>query len=67
MAMTLWLTDDELTALAERADAEGISIEEAARRAVRDYITRGRHRNSVFAAAERVASSHAEALDRLGD
>ena len=34
MAMTLRLTDAEQAALRERADAEGISMQEAARRAV---------------------------------
>jgi hypothetical protein len=66
MAMTLRLTDDERTALAERAEAEGISMQEAARRAVRDYVARGQHRDRVSAAAKRVITTHAEALDRLG-
>jgi hypothetical protein len=66
MAMTLRLTDDEQTALRERADAEGISMQEAARRAVRDYVTQGRHRARVSAAAQRVMEAHAEALERLG-
>jgi plasmid stability protein len=66
MAMTLRLTDDEQAALRERAAAEGISMQEAARRAVRDYVTRSQHRDRVSAAAERVMDAHAEALDRLG-
>ena len=66
MAMTLRLTDDERTALAERAEAEGISMQEAARRAVRDYVARGQHSDRVSAAAKRVIKAHAEALDRLG-
>jgi predicted transcriptional regulator len=66
MAMTLRLTDDEQTALRERAEAEGISMQEAARRAVRDYVARGRHRTRVSAAAQRVMDTHAEALERLG-
>ena len=51
MAMTLRLTDDEQAALRERADVEGISMQEAARRAVRDYVARGQHRERVSAAA----------------
>jgi hypothetical protein len=66
MAMTLRLTEDEQAALRERAEAEGISMQEAARRAVRDYVTRGRHRDRVGAAAERIMTAHAEALERLG-
>jgi hypothetical protein len=64
--MTLRLTVDEQAALRERAAAEGISMQEAARQAVRDYVTRGAHRDRVSAAAARVMETHAEALDRLG-
>jgi len=64
--MTLRLTDDEQTALKERAEVEGISMQEAARRAVREYVVRGEHRDRVSAAARRVMDAHAEALDRLG-
>ena len=66
MAMTLRLTDDEHAALRERAEAEGISMQEAARRAVRDFVARGAHRDRVSDAAQRVIAAHAEALDRLG-
>ncbi|HEY3831440.1 MAG TPA: ribbon-helix-helix protein, CopG family [Acidimicrobiia bacterium] len=66
MAMTLRLTDDEQTALQERAAADGISMQEAARRAVREYVARGEHRERVSAAARRVMTRHADALDRLG-
>lgn len=64
--MTLRLTDDERTALRERARAEGISMQDAARRAVRDYVARGEHRARVSAAADRVMDAHTEALQRLG-
>ena len=64
--MTLRLTDDEQVALQRRAAAEGISMQEAARRAVREYVAHGEHRERVVAAAARVAAAHAEALDRLG-
>ena len=67
MAMTLRLTDAEQTALRERAELEGISMQEAARRAVRDYVTRGQHGDRVSAAAERVMVAHADALRRLGE
>jgi hypothetical protein len=64
--MTLRLTVDEQAALRERADAEGISMQEAARRAVREFVGRGHHRDRVSAAAERVIAAHQDALDRLG-
>lgn len=66
MAMTLRLTEEEQAALRERAEAEGISMQEAARRAVRDYVARGRHRDRVRVAAERIMTAHADALERLG-
>jgi hypothetical protein len=64
--MTLRLTEDEQAALRERAEAEGISMQEAARRAVRNYVTQGQHRDRVSAAAQRVMDAHAEAIERLG-
>jgi hypothetical protein len=67
MAMTLRLTDAEQAALRERADAEGISMQEAARRAVREFVTRGEHHDRVNAAATRIMNRHADALRRLGE
>lgn len=67
MAMTLRLTDDEQIALRERADAEGITMQEAARRAVREFVSRGQHRDRVAAAAAVVLDRHADALRRLGE
>ncbi len=64
--MTLRLTEDEKLALRERAEAEGISMQEAARRAVREYVVRGNHRDRVSAAAERIIAAHENALNRLG-
>jgi len=66
MAMTLRLTEEELTALRERAAQDGESMQEAARRAVREYVSRGEHRRRVSGAAERVIAAHKDALDRLG-
>ncbi len=66
MAMTLRLTDDEQAALRERAAADGISMQDAARQAVRDYVAKRAHEDRVGAAAGRVIEAHAEALDRLG-
>jgi plasmid stability protein len=67
MAMTLRLTDDEQAALQARAKAEGISMQDAARRAVREFVSRGEHRDRVTSAAELVITRHADALRRLGE
>jgi plasmid stability protein len=67
MAMTLRLTGDEQAALWERAAAEGISMQDAARRVVREYVARGAHRDRVTSAAQRVLDMHADALRRLGE
>ncbi len=67
MAMTLRLTDEEQAALRERAALEGTSMQDAARRAVREYIAKGDHRDRVAAAAELITQRHAGALQRLGE
>ena len=67
MPMTLRLTEDEQASLRELAEHEGISMQEVARRAVREYVARSRHRDRVSDAARRVIASHAEALQRLGE
>ncbi|CAB4364822.1 unannotated protein [freshwater metagenome] len=67
MAMTLRLTDTEQAALRERAEAEGISMQEAARRAVREFVSRGQHRDRVNTAARLILNTHADALRRLGE
>lgn len=66
MAMTLRLSDDEQAALRARAAAEGISMQDAARRAIREYVARSEHQARVTAAADRILDVHADALDRLG-
>jgi len=66
MAMTLRLTDTEQQALRDRAESEGISMQEAARRAVREFVARGQHRDRVSDAGRRVMDAHADALERLG-
>ena len=64
--MTLRLSDDEQQALRERAAVEGISMQDAARRAIREYVARSEHRARVAAAADLIMDVHAEAIDRLG-
>ena len=66
MAMTLRLSEDEQRALRDRAAAEGISMQDAARRAIRDYVARSEHRARVAAAAALITDVHADAIDRLG-
>ncbi|MEM9203661.1 MAG: hypothetical protein AAGC53_18625 [Actinomycetota bacterium] len=65
--MTLRLTPEEHDALRARAEVEGISLQEAARRAVREFVAVTAHRERVALAAERVTRAHAEALRRLGE
>lgn len=64
--MTLRLTEAEQNALRARAEHEGISMQEVARRAVREYVQLENHRDRVFASARRVMDAHAEAIERLG-
>lgn len=64
--MTLRLTEAEHQALRERAVAEGLSMQDAARRAIREYLARSDHRARVAVAADRIVEAHAEAIDRLG-
>ena len=67
MAMTLRLTDDEQAALRKRAELEGISLQEAARRAVREFVNRSDHRDRVADAAAKILHTHDDALRRLGE
>jgi len=66
MAMTLRLTEAEQEALRARAEQEGVSMQELARRAVREYVRLENHRDRVFASARRVTDAHADAIERLG-
>ncbi len=67
MAMTLRLTDEEQQALKDRAAAEGVPMQDVARRAIREYVGIENHRDRVNVAAERIARAHADALRRLGE
>lgn len=66
MAMTLRLSEEEQELLRRRAAEEGLSMQEVARRAVREYIGLEDHRDRVYASAKRVLTAHAEAIERLG-
>ncbi|NOX31400.1 MAG: ribbon-helix-helix protein, CopG family [Actinobacteria bacterium] len=65
--MTLRLTVDEHAALKARAELEGISMQEAARRAVREFVSRSAHRDRVAVAADLIGDRHGDALRRLGE
>ena len=66
MAMTL-RTDDELEqALAELAEAEGVSKQEAIRRAVIEKRDRVSHRSRVDAISKEMILEWGDVLDRLG-
>ena len=63
MAMNLRLTEDEADALRRRAEAEGRSMQEVAREAIRQYTS---DRSARLATAiERIRTEDAELLDRL--
>lgn len=66
MAMTLRLDQADQDALRERAAAEGISMQDVARRAIRDYIARSNHHARVSNATELILNVHADAIERLG-
>ena len=67
VAMTLRLTDEETAALKARAEAEGRSMQDVARQAIRDYV----HLSSQAELLERVLDAelprYADALRRLGE
>lgn len=64
--MTLRLDEQEQEALRQRAAAEGVSMQDAARRAIREYIARSEHRSKVSTASELILDVHADAIERLG-
>ena len=66
MAMTLRLSDEEQEALKACAADFGISMQDAARQAIREYIVRLDHRSRVSSAADLILSVHADAIERLG-
>jgi predicted transcriptional regulator len=63
MAMNLRLDDEQMTALRQRAEKEGRSMQEVAKTAINDYLARRPER--LRAAIERVRTEDAELLDRL--
>jgi predicted transcriptional regulator len=66
VAMTLRLSDDVSDALRRRAEAEQRSMQEVVRTAVREYIDRHDHADTVDGAAVWVVENFRDTLDRLG-
>ena len=66
MAMTLRLTDEEHDDLRAVATANGVSMQDAARQAIREFVVRSAHRARVARATDLIVSAHADAIDRLG-
>ena len=63
MAMNLRLDDEEMAALRRTAEREGRSMQEVAKAAINDYLSRRPDR--LRGAIERVRTEDAELLDRL--
>ena len=64
--MTLRLDEQDHEALRQRAAADGVSMQDAARRAIREYLARSEHRTRVATASKLILDVHADAIERLG-
>ena len=64
--MTLQLTAEEQEGLEACASYLGISTQDAAREAIREYIERFNNRARVSGASDLILSVHADAIERLG-
>ncbi len=67
MAMTLRLDDGETEALRRQADAEGRSMQDVARRAIREYVARRVRQGHRDAAIDTILRRDAELLRRLAE
>ena len=67
MAMTLRLSEKEQRALKKRAERDGVSMQDAARRAIREYLDNSEHTTRVIDAAKQIMKVHAEAIEQLVD
>lgn len=66
MAMTLRLTDDEVGVLRAQAEAEGRSMQDVARAALREYVERNALGRKVDDALDVLTPRYRDVLDRLG-
>ena len=64
--MTLQIPDEEQEGLEACASYLGISAQDAAREAIREYIERFNNRARVSGASDLILSVHADAIERLG-
>jgi len=64
--MKIRLTDEEQEGLEVCASYLGISVQDAARQAIREYIERFDNRARVAGATDLILSVHADAIERLG-
>lgn len=64
--MTLRLTDAETEALRDRARAEGRSMQDVARAAVREYIEARRRRDRIDEILDSELVRYSDAIERLG-
>ena len=64
--MKIRLTDDEQEGLEACASYLGISVQDATRQAIREYIERFDNRVRVAEAPDLILSVHADAIERLG-
>ena len=64
--MTLQLPDEEQEGLEACASYLGISAQDAAQQAIREYIERFDNRARVAGATDLILSAHADAIKRLG-
>jgi predicted transcriptional regulator len=67
MAMTLRLTEEETEALRAEAELESRSMQEVARAALREYLSRRGNARLVDEELQYVVTTYAEALRRLGE
>ena len=67
MAMTLRLSKDETEALRRQAAAEGRSMQDIARQAVRDYVERHARAELLDQVLDSELPRYADALRRLGE
>ena len=67
MAMTLRLSEKEQRALKKRAERDGVSMQDAARRAIREYLDNSEHTTRGIDAANQIMKVHAEAIEQLVD
>lgn len=64
--MTLQLSNEEHEGLLVCASYLGISVQDAARQAILEYVERFNNRARVVEATDLILSVHADAIERLG-